>query len=340
MKRILSILFFATVILSCERDVITEGPSLFDQFGPFELLEELEISNRDVDFAQGENTFFTAQFSKAVDWKLTISGHTSGAQKVIIGNSIELNAQNAVWDGSTTVFPMFKEEYCIVDLSVSTSTDNGDTIISIVDSLVSYDNLTVASIKSNDGLLISDFENGFNPNWDYFYQSGVNFNVISNNAPQGNSFYNMAGACSWDWLIGMAIIPATAYGSPTFDLNENADKVYFNVLLNLPEGITNAKLLIRFFEDDDNDGIFEDATEDTYSLWLDDLDYGWQKVSVKYSDMTAIVDGNPADANGNKIHNPDLLNYMDVLLLADPATGFSQVQMDYMIFTEDEPLNP
>ena len=65
---------------------------------------------------------------------------------------------------------MFKEEYCTVDLSVSTSTDNGDTIISIVDSLVSYDNLTIASIKSNDGLLISDFENGFNPNWDYFYR--------------------------------------------------------------------------------------------------------------------------------------------------------------------------
>ena len=341
MKQILTTLLLATVLLSsCERDTIIEGPSLFDLYGPFELVTKLDISNRNVDFSGGETTFFTAEFSKSVDWKITISGNSSGAQKVISGTSIELNSQNAVWDGSTTVFPLFKEEFCTVDLSVSYNTENGDSIVSVVDSLVSFDDLTVATIKTNEGLLLSDFENGWNPDWDNFYQAGVNFNILSFNAPQGNSYFNMMGACSWDWLIGMIIIPAEAYGSQTFDLNENPDKVYFNVLLNVPYGITNEILLIRFFEDDNNDGLFSDATEDTYSLELKYLEYGWQKVSIKYSDLVCLVNGNPGEPNGNGIHNPDLINYIDVLLLADPSTGFSQVDMDYMIFTEDEPLNP
>jgi len=188
--------------------------------------------------------------------------------------------------------------------------------------------------------LIEDFEDGINPNWDHFFQSGVNFSTATDGAPQGNSFYNMSGTCGWDWLIGMVNIPASAYGSPTFvELPENADKVYFNVLLNLPEGITNAKLLIRFKEDDNNDGVFTDGTDDTYSLWLDEynLDYGWQQISVKYSDVPCLVGGNPAtpgEANGNGIHNPDLINYIDILLLADPSTGFTQIDMDHIFFSE------
>jgi len=328
MKHIFSILILATVLSSCERDISTEGPSLFDIYGDFSVKQALDVSNRSVDFAAGETTTFTAEFSKSVNWELTITGNTSGAQKLITGFSKELDYETALWDGSTTIFPMFKEEACSVELFIPS------------DSVTLTETLAVKTVKTNEGFLISDFEDGFNPNWEHFFQSGVNFSTATDGAPQGNSFYNMAGTCGWDWLIGMVNIPASAYGSSTFvELPENADKVYFNVLLNLPEGITNAKLLIRFKEDDNNDGVFSDGIEDEYTLWFDDLDYGWQQISVKYSDLLAGGE-NAAEPKGNGVHNPNLLNYIDILLLADPSTGFSQVDMDYMIFTENEPLNP
>jgi hypothetical protein len=328
MKHIFSILILATVLSSCERDMSTEGPSLFDIYGDFSVKQALDVSNRSVDFAAGETTTFTAEFSKSVNWELTITGNTSKAKKVITGFSKELDYETALWDGSTTVFPMFKQEACSVELFIPS------------DSVTLTETLAVKTVKTNEGFLISDFETGINPNWDNFFQSGVNFSTSTDGAPQGNSFYNMSGTCGWDWLIGMVNIPASAYGSPTFvELPENGDKVYFNVLLNLPEGITNAKLLIRFKEDDNNDGVFSDGIEDEYTLWFDDLDYGWQQISVKYSDLLAGGE-NAAEPKGNGVHNPNLLSIIDILLLADPSTGFSQVDMDYMIFTENEPLNP
>ncbi|MDG1849606.1 MAG: hypothetical protein P8I82_03855 [Flavobacteriales bacterium] len=224
---------------------------------------------------------------------------------------------------------MFKQESCSVELLVPTD--------SVAITLV--EELNIKTLKENEGLLISDFETGVNSEWDSFFQAGVNFKTSTDKAPQGNAFYNMSGTCSWDWLIGMINIPASAYEQPTFELNENPEKVYFNVLLNLPEGVSNAKLLIRFKEDDNNDGVFAEGGEDEYSLWFDDLDYGWQQISVKYSDLLAGGE-NPTEPVGNGVHNPDLLSIIDVLLLADPSSGFTQVDMDYMIFTENEPLKP
>jgi len=192
-------------------------------------------------------------------------------------------------------------------------------------------------------LMIEDFESGaINPDWDGFFQSGVYFPVIRHltKSAQGEYYFKMHGECSWDWLIGMVNIPASAFGNSTFDLSDNAEEVYFNVLLNVPEGIDNAKLLIRFKEDDNLDGVFDEGDEDEYTLWYDDtnLDYGWQKISVKYSDLLAGGD-NPTEPVGNAVHNPDRLKIIDILLLADPSSGYTRVDIDYMYFSSEPVCN-
>lgn len=331
MNKIILQLLSVLILVSCERDSTFEGPALSDLYGEFKILEDLDISNRNIEFEKGETVYFTAQFSKLADWEIKITGKTSGAQKIITGKSRIIDATNSVWDGSTTIFPMFRTEECDVELSFQ---DNSAT---------SNDNLTIISAKINSGFVVADFENGINNGWVVFKQSGADMSFeISNEIPaaQGEFYYDMGGAVDWDWLIGMIDFPGSAYGNPTFPLNSNPDNVYFNVVLYLPDGITNALVLFQFREDDNQDGDFDDTAEDMYSLELKSLHVGWQLISIKYSDLVTLVNGQPAEPNGNKIHNPERLWQVSTLMLADPNSGYSQVLMDYMIFTENTPLNP
>ena len=343
MKRVLYILVLGTVLSSCEREEGFQGPSLIDQFGEFNVVENLQISNPDVDFAAGESSFFRAEFSKSVNWEIVIKGAVSGAEKVISGSSRILDEDNASWDGSTTNLPMFKIEDCDLTLKVSYNVNASDTIISVTDSLIAENTIAVSTTKVDNGLLLADFETGVNPDWEIFAQNGGNmsFNVTSNNSPQGNSYYDMGGNVDWDWLIGLVDFPATAYGNSTFDLNDNGAKVYFNVMLNMPQGLDNPPIvLLQFREDDNNNGVFEEGLEDMYAIEIRDLEPGWQLVSLKYSDLASLVNGAPVDADGNGVHNPDLLNKVSVLMLAQQGGGYSQTLMDYVIFTEDQPLKP
>ncbi|MFO7864868.1 MAG: hypothetical protein R6U85_12785 [Salinivirgaceae bacterium] len=321
------------LMASCSKDdELFEGPPLNDLYGDFRVIDALEPSNANIDFANGETTYFTATFSATTAWELKITGLTSGAQKSIKGTSNELNAANATWNGSTTKFPMFKEEQCQVELYIP------------LDTTYLYDTISVVSTKVNEGLLLTDFENEIDPNWDIFTQSGadMSFNIVTDDAaPQGNAYYDMGGTVNWDWLIGMIEFPASAYGETTFALDENANNVYFNVLINVPEDISNALVLFQFREDENGDGTFNEGSEDMYSLQLEeDLEPGWQLISVKYSDLAALADGEPTTPNGNGVHNPDMLHKVSVLMLANPSSGYSQTLMDYLIFTEDAPLNP
>ncbi|MDG1146606.1 MAG: hypothetical protein P8N54_08940, partial [Flavobacteriales bacterium] len=301
MKRVLYILILGTVLSSCEREEGFQGPSLIDQFGEFNVVENLQISNPDVDFAAGESSFFTAEFSKSVNWEIVIKGAVSGAEKVISGSSRILDEDNASWDGSTTNLPMFKIEDCNLTLKVSYNVNASDTIISVTDSLIAENTIAVSTTKLDNGLLLADFETGINPDWEIFAQNGGNmsFNVTSNNSPQGNSYYDMGGNVDWDWLIGLVDFPATAYGNSTFDLNDNGARVYFNVMLNMPQGLDNPPIvLFQFREDDNNNGVFEEGLEDMYAIEIRDLEPGWQLVSLKYSDLASLVNGAPVDADG------------------------------------------
>jgi hypothetical protein len=331
---LLPIIALLIVATGCERNLETEGPDLTDLYGEFKILEDFSVSTNTIDFSSGTDVVFTARFSKITDWTLTITGQSSGAQKTFEGKSRAIDATNATWKGETSLLPIFGAETCIAELSVAN------------DSLQFNETITIEAPKTpQDAFVVADFENGWNDDWITFVQSGadMSFNITNEEpAAQGNFYYDMGGEVNWDWLIGLIEFPAEAYGNTHFDLSDNADQVYFNTMLYLPEGITNPLLLFQFREDENDDGEFDDATEDMYAVEVraGDLETGWNLYSIKYSDLTALADGAPVEPNGNGNHEPNKLWKVSLLYLANPASGYAQTYMDYVSFTEGEALNP
>jgi hypothetical protein len=329
--KLIALVIGTTAFLGCQVDDEFDGPDLVDLYGDFQVIQGLDISNRAVNFGDNETTYFTAGFSKSVNWKLEIIGLTSGGVREITGFSRNVDAGNSIWNGTITTLPMIRTEECAVQLTVANQ----------VDTL--RDTLEVLGGRINSGLLLSDFESGFPGNWVPFVQSGANmtFNVqTNNNAAQGGKYYDIGGTVSWDWLIGMFDIPATAYGNPTFDLNENPDVVYFNTMVYKQPTLSNGIILLQFREDDNMDGVFSAANEDLFAIEVRPGIDGWQLVSVKYADLQTLVNGQPSADIGNGVREPHKLKQISMLYLANPNSGYAQSYLDYMIFTENAPLNP
>lgn len=331
MTKRISVLILLGFLFGCSEEEEFEGPSLNDLYGSFMIIEPLDITDRSVGFSSGETTVFTAQFSKQVNWKVAIKGLSSGAMKEINGFSNALNVENARWNGTTTSLPMFRAEECAVELTFESEPDT------------LRDTLTVTSGRVNEGFLLSDFENGFPAGWTSFVQSGANMTFIvqnNNNAAQGTRYYDMGGTVNWDWLKGMFEIPASVYGAPRFDLNSNPDAVYFNAMLFKPPAISNSLVLFQFREDDNQDGVYSSSSEDMYSIEVDPTVDGWTLLSAKYADLQTLINGAPAAAIGNGIREPHKCMRVSVLFLANPSSGYTQGYIDYLIFTENGPLQP
>lgn len=331
-------IFFTAIItsliaVSCNTDQATfDGPSLQDIYGEFFIVNGLAVNTNAVDFAAGQSLICTAEFSKNVNWKIEITGLESGALFTLEGFSRLLSGNDGKWDGSATTLPMFRNESCEVRL----------TILNEPDTL--RDTVTVLSTKPIVGFLLSDFESGWNAGWGSFVQSGgdMSFNITDEvSAGQGTKYYDMGGEVNWDYLIGLVDIPATAYGTTTYPLNANPNNVYFNVMLSKIAGLSNAIVLFQFREDDNGDGVYTDGAEDLFSIQVNLTGQnGWQLLTNKYEDIPTLINGVPSAAIGNGIHEPDKLLMVSVLMLANPATGYSQAFMDLLIFTENAPFKP
>ena len=116
MKKLTYLFLLTTALfISCEKDGI-EGPNLNDLFGELNIIENFMIVGDSASFTS-ESAYFTAKFSKIVDWKISITGLSSGAEKIIIGKSNEINATNSLWRGEVSLLPFFKEENCSVILT-------------------------------------------------------------------------------------------------------------------------------------------------------------------------------------------------------------------------------
>jgi hypothetical protein len=331
-----SLAVFATLVLvlgfaGCAKDDQFDGPSLVDIFGEFSVLTPFAVNTNNVNFAEGGSVVFTALFSKQVNWTVTITGEQSGAQRIISGFSNELTGSNARWNGSTTNLPMFRAENCTATLTIAGEEASFTETI------------TIEAAKVNNGLLLADFEDGFPAEWNTFVQSGANMSFVVTDteaAGQGSRYYDMGGEVNWDYLIGLFDIPGAAYGDEaTFPLSPNPGNVYFNTLLYNPAGINNAITLIQFREDDNMNGTYE-AGEDMWSIEITGQEPGWQLISRRYSDIPTLVNGQPSPALGNGIYEPHKLIQVSVLFLANPVTGYSQNYIDYLIFTENAPLQP
>lgn len=302
----------------------TDGPDLNDIYGEFLVVSSLSPSQVNVDFAAGQNVYFSCEISKITTWELTITGQTSGAEKVINGTGKILDINSALWDGSTTRFPMFNAEVCDVML----------TFMGELDTL--FTTVTVDQPKANAGFVLADFETGWNGGWSTFIQSGLgmDFNIKTDGtSPQASGYYNMQGTVDWDWLVGLVDFNSSAYGSVTLPLSANPDNLYFNVLVYGEVGLPNTLVLFRFDEDENQDGTFDALSEDQFSIEVTVDWEGWRLISVKYSDLAG-------GGNGGGNFNPDKINKVSVLHLANPASGFAKSGIDYLIFTENEPVNP
>lgn len=335
MKKKLSILILLAIIfgVSCRKNTTDfDGPSINDIYSNFKLLETFKADRDSVDFSTGQNVIFTAKFNKIVDWTITITGAKSKSIKEIKGTSKAIDASNATWNGSSTKFPIFTLENCTVQLTIKDVTDTFTVSEKIV------------GTKKIDGFIIADFEAGIKPGWVRFAQSGANmdFQVKTDTlAPEGKKYLNMAGTVNWDWLIGLIDFPATAYGTAkTFPLNTNPDAVYFNCLVYGVPSVNPSLVLFQFKEDENADGAINANTDDEYDYQINVDWVGWKLISVKYSDMSYLVNGVPGTPKGNGLRNPDKIGKISMLHLANPNDGFASSKLDLMIFTENGPVQP
>jgi hypothetical protein len=317
---------------ACRKNTKTfDGPSISDIFSEFKALESFKASRDSVNFTN-QNVIFTAKFNKIVEWNIAIKGKTSGAVKNITGISKTIDANNATWIGGTTVLPIFTKEVCEVMLTIKDVVDTTKLTIKIID------------IKKNNGLLIADFENGLLPTWTKFIQSGANMDFVVKadaKAPEGKKYLNMAGTVNWDYLIGLIDFPATAYSSSkTFALNTNADAVYFNAMIYGDAAANESIVLFQFKEDENADGVIDANIDDQYDYQINVDWVGWKLVNIKYSNLQSLVNGQPSIPKGNGLRNPNKLGKISMLHLANPANGFASSKLDYIIFTDNTPLQP
>jgi hypothetical protein len=325
MKKLLTITFIGLTLLSCRKDELqnSDGPSLQDIYGPFTIINTLAASQNTVDFSAGQSVYFTCELSKTINWEMLIIGQTSGAEKIVNGTSKIIDASEFTWLGSTTNLPVFRAETCDVFLTFEGETDTLTTTV------------TIDQPKTNEGFVLANFETGWVLGWTSFIQSGasMDFNIKTDpSSPVGDSYYNMQGEVDWDWLVGLVNFNATAYGSPTLPLTSNPDNLYFNALIYGDSTYINSRILFQFEEDEDGDGSFNISNEDQFGYEIIIEWAGWKLVSIKYSD----IEGN---GNGGGIHNPDKINKVNMLHLADPLSGIAKSKLDYIIFTENEPVN-
>ncbi len=334
-KNYLSLLLIVAIFLfiGCRKNTSTfEGPSIDELLSNFKMLQAFKADRDSVNFTTGGTVVFSARFNKIVDWRISIKGKSSKAEKVITGSSKTIDASNAIWNGSTTTFPVFKKEDCDVTL----------TITNVVDTFKISEK--IIGKKTNAGFLITDFETGILTAWTKFTQNGANmdFQVKTDTlAPEGAKYLNMAGTVTWDWLIGLIDFPASAYGTAkTLPLNANPESVYFNALIYGTSSANPSIVLFQIREDENENGIFDANTEDQYDYEVRVNWSGWKLVSIRYQDIPSLVNGAPSTPKGNGLHNANKINKISMLHLANPSDGFASAKIDNIIFTENGPLQP
>ena len=329
-KKIISFIFIVSISLAltnCKHDDEVVGPELKDFAGEFELVEPFTVSKSSVDFSKGETISFNAKFSKIVNWEIHVTDSISGALKIISGQSKEITAFNSQWDGNTTQIPLFDTSTVSASLMIKNEPAFSDEPN---ENRIAKFNI-LAGKKYNEGLTVTDFENGSNPNWKKFIQSGANMfftTKADQNSAQGDILFQMQGAVSWDYLIALINFPDSSIEGG-YQLSANPSFEYFNFFVRRPEELTNGFLLIRFQEDDDGDGMHNIGKEDSYERELRDFKAGWQQISFPYSSLQ--IEG--TDVGGNNKLEPNKLVNIEILFLADPQTGYSELAIDNLIFT-------
>ena len=335
---IISIILF----LGCTKDEV-EGPLINDIYGFFEITQPLTISNKNPDFSTNEVVKFQMGFNKNIDWKISITGLVSGSNKVISGFSNSLDSNLNIWNGTTSQFPFFEQEYCAIELTFLNESDTLRDTIEIMGPQL-----------YTDGFIVADFENGFPTDAFNKPQGGNTLAtfVISDDVPLlGNYYFQMGGMINYDWALGKIEFKLD-YSSN--QISSSPDDFYLNLgifsdTVDLHTGQFVNVLISESDEpfDPDNNGVANifDSNEEVYKLKLY-IDWeGWKLISIRYSDFVAtnstagvVFERNPNDIKGMRIAcqacpsggtNPSCPENLDRMVRTD---------LDHIIFTENDAL--
>lgn len=316
----------------------SEGPSINDLFGVFEVIDSLQLTNVSPDFSSGESVGFSCKFSKPVEWNLLITGLESGSRKTFEAFSSELFAEQIVWYGNCDDVPFFMEETCEVRLSVEGEEEEYVAA------------LQVAGVKTYSGIEVATFDVGLPDGALVWHQDGGNmtFELAQENALQGNQCFKMGGRVNWDWSLGYIDIPIELN-----DVNASAEDFFLNVgvfggmddqfatdqYVNILLSESNAP-----FNDDVNNNaadIFGTGSE-VYKHQIRPVDWeGWRYFAIPYSEFEVKSEG------GNNVREPSEIRGIRLGLQACPFNSGNcpdngnieaQADVDYIMFTEGLPL--
>ena len=284
------------------------------------------------DFAGGENMFFNAKFSKQVDWSISIKGQSSGSIKIISGKSNFIDQSNSLWRGESSKLPFFISENCSVELTFENHEDIIQTSL-MIKNPKNYNN--------ENTILVTDFENGFNPNFTGFFQAGCTKSLTIGGSGEGSNYLQQFGTCDWDWLIGYIDYYQNFWLNQNTIINDPS-QVYFNIMLkgdstiSIVDGVPNSLFKLEFYEDENGDGYYDSSSEDRYDYEFDVDWNGWKMVSICYNDIDNLV---PAVNNsGDGIRNPNKIYNVRTLLLANPNSGFAKADVDFLIWSIGGPI--
>ena len=337
MKNIFLTVLIAIAFVSCERgDSDFLGGSLNDQFGELLVLDSLKSNTSNFNFSYVSPRFFEAQWSKNLNWELTVVGSQTGAIKTFTGFSNKLDFDNASWNGTADDFPSFSLESCEAILTLS---DN-DT------SLVMTTTVDIASLKPlQDGLkVVADFEDGLPVNTLPLVQAGAELVVTENSAAVGSHYLHMGGYVPYDYLLTSVKIPVD-----NMDMYSSTSPLllYFNMATIggiLGEVPANQFLKIIIREDDGTTL----ANGERYSIQINPVNWSeWQLFTLPYSDFVL------ESASVNDLREPGKINQIEIMCLSCPSEsapdgpvcpendGLSvKTDIDFIAFTENESYKP
>ncbi len=310
------------------------GPSINGIYGPLTIVNTLDKSADNIQFANNETVYFIASFADDASWVLTLKGRTSGAVKTFTGVSKNLDAYNTLWNGTANTVPSFRAE--IVDAELTFPNSVNDTLRT---------SLTITSKRNADAdaVLITNFNvskvsgAGSTTGWPSDWPSSVVTNTLYP-YPDGTRYMYMTG---YPWqggnpanspYVDFMTIPAnyadTPYGT-YYPLYSDASRVYFNLMMyNVPN--SNTWLKIVFFED----GVAARTIDIKNPDWT-----GWKLLSYNYLN-TLPANTSVTTARPNKITGVQFVLLSSKTGSSWPTTDVVYTAFDHPVFTHDIPYQP
>ena len=96
-----------------------------------------------------------------------------------------------------------------------------------------------------------------------------------------------------------------------------------------PTNEANSLFKLEFYEDENQDGYYDQNTEDRLEVEFNVDWNGWKMISIKYSDLILAW-----NSGGNAIREPNKILKFRTLLLANPESGFAKADVDYIVWSE------